>query len=77
MWLKSNVNEHMKSLFLIRHAKSSWDEQGLNDIERPLNDRGKKDAPEMAKRLNDKDIKALKADINFNVTLENQKLQLS
>ena len=47
----------MKKLIVVRHAKSSWDEQGLNDVERPLNDRGKKDAPEMAKRLNDKDIK--------------------
>ena len=41
----------MKTLILVRHAKSSWDEAGLSDSERPLNDRGKKDAPEMAKRL--------------------------
>ena len=41
----------MKTLLLIRHAKSSWDAPGLSDIDRPLNDRGKKDAPEMAKRL--------------------------
>ena len=47
----------MKTLLLIRHAKSSWDQAGQSDIERPLNDRGKKDAPEMAKRLKNKDVK--------------------
>ena len=41
----------MKSLLLIRHAKSSWTSDALNDFDRPLNDRGKKEAPEMAKRL--------------------------
>ena len=41
----------MKTLLIIRHAKSSWDIGSLNDFERPLNDRGKKDAPEMAQRL--------------------------
>lgn len=47
----------MKTLILIRHAKSSWGEPGLIDSERPLNDRGKKDAPEMAKRLKKKELK--------------------
>ena len=47
----------MKTLLLVRHAKSSWDDFSINDIDRPLNDRGKKDAPAMAKRLRDKDIK--------------------
>lgn len=46
----------MKTLFLIRHAKSSWDDPSQNDFDRPLNDRGKKDAPKMAKRLSDKKI---------------------
>jgi phosphohistidine phosphatase len=46
----------MKQLFLIRHAKSSWDDLTISDFERPLNGRGKKDAPEMAKRLADKKI---------------------
>ncbi|MBW2273946.1 MAG: histidine phosphatase family protein [Deltaproteobacteria bacterium] len=41
----------MKRLTLIRHAKSSWDESGLADFERPLNERGKRDAPEMGRRL--------------------------
>jgi len=47
----------MKQLLLIRHAKSSWDDPSLGDFERPLNERGKKDAPEMAKRLADKKVK--------------------
>lgn len=38
----------MKELFLIRHAKSSWSEPTLSDHDRPLNDRGKRDAPMMA-----------------------------
>lgn len=41
----------MRRLYLIRHAKSSWSEQGLRDFDRPLNSRGKTDAPYMAKRL--------------------------
>jgi phosphohistidine phosphatase len=47
----------MKILILVRHAKSSWDHQGLDDMDRPLNEKGKKDAPEMAKRLKDKGLK--------------------
>lgn len=41
----------MRTLFLVRHAKSSWDTPGLNDKERPLNKRGKSDAPKMGKLL--------------------------
>jgi phosphohistidine phosphatase len=41
----------MKTLLMIRHAKSSWDGARLVDMLRPLNDRGKRDAPEMARRL--------------------------
>ncbi len=41
----------MKTLFLVRHAKSSWEEPGRKDFDRPLNERGLKDAPMMAKRL--------------------------
>ena len=47
----------MKSVIIVRHAKSSWAEPGLSDFERPLNDRGKEDAPKMAKRLLDKNVK--------------------
>lgn len=46
----------MKSLLLVRHAKSSW-EFNLEDFDRPLNHRGESDAPAMAKRLVKKDIK--------------------
>lgn len=38
----------MKVLYLIRHAKSSWSNPDLDDFDRPLNDRGKRDAPFMA-----------------------------
>jgi phosphohistidine phosphatase len=41
----------MKTLYLMRHAKSSWKDPDLADHERPLNKRGKKDAPEMGRRL--------------------------
>lgn len=41
----------MKTVFLVRHAKSSWDYPSLRDIERPLNKRGLRDAPFMAKLL--------------------------
>lgn len=46
----------MKTLYLVRHAKSSWTDVGLSDFERPLNNRGKRDAPEMGRRLNEKNI---------------------
>lgn len=47
----------MKQLFIIRHAKSDWGDFTLPDFERPLNERGKADAPVMAKRLLSKKIK--------------------
>ncbi len=40
-----------KTLLLIRHAKSDWGNLMLSDFERPLNNRGEINAPEMAKRL--------------------------
>lgn len=46
----------MKTLYLIRHAKSSWDFPELDDFQRPLNGRGKKDAPRMGRFLADKGI---------------------
>lgn len=46
----------MKSLLLIRHAKSSWENFSVPDFDRPLNDRGKRDAPVMAARLKEKGI---------------------
>lgn len=41
----------MKKLFIVRHAKSSWDDPDLDDFDRPLNKRGKRNAPEIGKRL--------------------------
>lgn len=41
----------MKYLYLIRHAKSSWSDLSLSDFDRPLNKRGKRDAPFMGSRL--------------------------
>ena len=37
----------MKTLYLLRHAKSSWDNPALSDGDRPLNARGERDAPRM------------------------------
>ena len=41
----------MKKLILIRHAKSSWSQAGMSDFDRPLNQRGTNDAPQMAGRI--------------------------
>src|SRR5210317_2497081 len=41
----------MKTLTLVRHAKSSWKDSSLADRDRPLNKRGKRDAPEMGRRI--------------------------
>lgn len=41
----------MKRLYVIRHAKSSWSDPALGDFDRPLNKRGKRDAPFMGARL--------------------------
>ncbi len=46
----------MKSVILVRHAKSSWDDISVKDFDRPLNERGKRDAPVMAQRLLDRKI---------------------
>jgi phosphohistidine phosphatase len=46
----------MKNLILIRHAKSSWDDPTLSDLERPLNKRGKRDAPVMGRLLKEKGL---------------------
>jgi len=41
----------MKTLLLLRHAKSSWKESALSDHDRPLNKRGKRDAPRMGELM--------------------------
>ena len=47
----------MKTLFLVRHAKSSWDDTALPDKDRPLSDRGKRDAPRVGERLAKRDAR--------------------
>ena len=46
----------MKTIILVRHAKSSWKDPSLDDFDRPLNKRGKRNAPLMGKKLNDLSI---------------------
>ncbi|MGB9771196.1 MAG: SixA phosphatase family protein [Candidatus Kapaibacteriota bacterium] len=46
----------MKTLVIIRHAKSDWSDPNITDIERPLNKRGKRDAPFMANLLKEKGV---------------------
>jgi phosphohistidine phosphatase len=46
----------MKTLIILRHAKSSWDNARLSDHDRPLNDRGKVDAPRVGQLLRDEGL---------------------
>ena len=41
----------MKTLYLLRHAKSSWNDSSLRDFDRPINERGRTDAPLIGKHL--------------------------
>lgn len=47
----------MKTLIVMRHAKSSWEQPALADIDRPLNKRGRRDAPFMGKMLQLKGVR--------------------
>lgn len=47
----------MLTLILLRHAKSSWATPGMNDFDRTLNDRGRNDAPLMAKWISAQGLK--------------------
>lgn len=47
----------MKTLLLLRHAKSSWKDASLEDHDRPLNRRGKKAAPRMARLLREEGLR--------------------
>jgi phosphohistidine phosphatase len=47
----------VRRLTLVRHAKSDWSLPGQNDWDRPLNKRGQRDAPEMARRLRSRRLK--------------------
>lgn len=46
----------MKTLLILRHAKSSWKDEKLDDHDRPLNKRGQRDAPRMGKLLRKEDL---------------------
>ena len=46
----------MKTLYLLRHAKSSWASPDVKDYDRPLNQRGFEDAPEMAARVKERGV---------------------
>lgn len=46
----------MKKLLILRHAKSSWEDASLRDFDRPLNERGLRDAPFMGKILGERGI---------------------
>ena len=45
-----------KELFLVRHAKSSWDDPTISDQDRPLNERGFRNTLEMGRRLSDREV---------------------
>ena len=47
----------MKTLYLVRHAKSSKDDPSLADRDRPLDERGERDAPKMGQRLAERGAK--------------------
>ena len=46
----------MKTLLILRHAKSSWKFPDLTDHDRPLNRRGKRDAPRMGRTLREREL---------------------
>jgi len=46
----------MKTLLILRHGKSSWKKPDLSDHDRPLNKRGKSDAPRMGRLLKEEDL---------------------
>lgn len=54
--VRKQGDEEMKTLLILRHAKSSWKDDALPDHDRPLNKRGKADAPRMGRLLRDQDL---------------------
>jgi phosphohistidine phosphatase len=62
----------MKRLFILCHAKSSWKDPDLSDHDRPLNKRGKQDAPLMGKVLKDEDISQILLSAHLQSELKRQ-----
>ncbi len=68
----------MKEIYVLRHAKSSWDNSNLSDFERPLANRGISDAKKMSNFLKDMNIKidkvlcsnAIRAKETFDLTAD-------
>lgn len=54
--LSRGMNVKSKKVLLMRHAKSSWNNPGLKDFARPLNKRGKRDAPRMGQYLKELEL---------------------
>lgn len=54
--MKNDSLQQYKTLLLVRHAKSDWGNLSLSDFDRPLNERGLRDAPRMAQHLIEKGI---------------------
>lgn len=46
----------MKTVYLLRHAKSSWDDPSIPDFQRPLSERGRKTAPKMSEYLKEEGL---------------------
>lgn len=46
----------MKTLYILRHAKSDWNDAALSDFERPLNERGRKAAPLIGKTMKERNF---------------------
>ena len=45
------MGDKMKTLYLLRHAKSSWDDSRVSDFDRPLNNRGRREAEKIAEYM--------------------------
>jgi len=73
----------MKTLLLLRHAKSSWKDAGLQDFDRPLNERGKKAAEMMGRFIKNKQVApdlllsspAIRARETIEIVIETAKLK--
>lgn len=50
------MSDQVKTLYLLRHAKSAWDTGAADDFSRPLNQRGEEDAPKIGLWLQQQDL---------------------